>query len=877
MTNFRRWFMAAAAMALLSGLANAQIGTATGPANSPLSCTATSGGTPVLRPEGYTELLGDIVITCTGGPALFTGEQIPRVNITVYVSNAPITSRNIDTSGNPSYWLSEALLLIDEPGSALPTGATGNYGSQAPQSLCTSTDLFGCPAYAELDGTGTYAVATTAPTSGSPNAANVYQGYVGWAGPSTVTFLSVPVLPPVLQGVSRVFRITNIRIPAVGLTGTVQAEISVSPSTVLPIAGGAIPVGVVGPQTVAAVNPGPSGGGSPFSQCVAPTGPTLTAQVSFIEGFATAFKTRAVALANEPWAATVPNTGTPGQNIPGGLYGGFAQNSESGFIMPADTATVSGISYTAGLSDFGTRLKAVFTGIPPGVILYVSTTNASSYAVPGGTGTTPYAVLVAASQTNEALNDGAALTPLSGTAQGSDGLPAYPLTPDLNGTTAAIWEVVNSGPVTIDTLTFSVYIAYSGQPATTGQVGEPPSNVALGFAPEPGGGSFSVPWGITSPEPRFGILLPPQGSWVTINACTLSANTAPVPFAYSIGGTAPPSQTLPVTMSPGSLAVTVTPSVTTPANGTWLSASLSGGTLTISANPTGLSASATPYAGTVQLSAEGVTTVSVPVTLTVYPALTLSPSTSTLPPAMVNVPYSATVSPAGGSGSYTLSAPVLPGWMSFNSTTGALTGTPTNTNGSPVTVKVTVTDTNSSTTSQTYSLTVEAALAVSPSALPPAMVNAPYSTTVSATGGSGSYTLSAPTLPGWMSFNPTTGALTGIPTSTSGSPVTVKLAVTDSNQATASQTYSLTVEAALAISPSTLPPAMVGSPYSTTVSATGGSGSYTLSAQALPGWMTFNATTGALTGTPVTTNGSPVTVKVAVTDSNQAPQARLTA
>ena len=39
--------------------------------------------------------------------------------------------------------------------------------------------------------------------------------------------------------------------------------------------------------------------------------------------------------------------------MPGGMYNGFASNNESGFILPAATAAVSGISYTAGLTDFG--------------------------------------------------------------------------------------------------------------------------------------------------------------------------------------------------------------------------------------------------------------------------------------------------------------------------------------------------------------------------------------------------------------------------------------------------------------------------------------------------------------------------------------------
>jgi uncharacterized repeat protein (TIGR01451 family) len=60
--------------------------------------------------------------------------------------------------------------------------------------------------------------------------------------------------------------------------------------------------------------------------------------------------------------------------------------------------------------------------------------------------------------------------------------------------------------------------------------------------------------------------------------------------------------------------------VTTPFGGNWLSASLSGGTLTVSVNPANLPSSATAYTGNVKLSAPGVSDVLVPVNLTVYPA-----------------------------------------------------------------------------------------------------------------------------------------------------------------------------------------------------------------------------------------------------------------
>ena len=637
MAGLHRWFVAAAILALSTGLARAQVGVKTGPANSPLTCSAYAAGTPELRPEGYTEPAGNIVIECSGGPLAQIGAAIPTVNIVVYVSpSVPITSRIIGPDN-----ASEAMLTIDEPGALITTGATGGYGPDAAQSLCTTAQQQNpagspCQAYVSTDRSGQYQVAVEPGTS-TP-AQNVYQGKIGDFGVNSVAFYNVPVLPPAYQGVTRVFRITNIRIPAPGWNSSqgFQFALSTSPSETLPlIPSGPAFIGVVGPAMTAGVNPAPAGGQSPFTACVPQASPALTATTAFTEGFATAFKTRVVAggvsngypgnnTGNTTWAAEAQNLAGPiNQNIPGGLYAGFAFSNESGFILPAASTTVSGIAYTAGLADFGTRLKAVFTNIPAGVTLYVSTASAASYTIPGGTNTAPYAVLVAGSQRDEANNDGAMFAPLQSTITGSDGLSAYPLTPDISGTAAAIWEVVDSNPANVDSLTFSVYVAYGSTPGTVN-----PASVALSFAPEPGGGSFTTAeatQALTSPVPRFAILQPQQGSWGTINSCPVTVGGPfPVSFSYSIGGSAPPSQTRPVTISPPNLAVTVTPLVTTPPGGTWLSASLSGGILTISTNPAGLAASSTAYSGNVKLSAQGVAGVLVPVTLTVFPQAALS-------------------------------------------------------------------------------------------------------------------------------------------------------------------------------------------------------------------------------------------------------------
>jgi len=555
MADFRRWFIALAVLALMAGAASAQVGVITGPATSALACTAAAAGTPELRPEGFTELAGDIIITCTGGPVLQVGAQIPTTNVIVYVTpTVPVTSRIFSGAA------SEALLIIDEAGANVTTGAAG-YGPQAPQSLCSSgneqaagqvpCNLITASVAAVGGGNILVPVGGTGNINGSGGTAqNVFQGKVGDYGPNTIAFYDVPVLPPASAGVSRVFRITNIRIPVSGSGATsFSAFISTNPNQTLPITTSTLPIGVVGPATSMGVK---LSSADPFPQCT-PQKVALASNLIYTEGFATAFRTRVVPggtlngvplnnAGNTTYAAEAQNIGgtlggTGGfvENTPGGLYGGFAADTESGFIFNQLSGTPSGsaYTYTAGLADFGTRLKAEFYNIPASLTLYVSVTSGGSVPpVIGGTSTLPYAVLVGTSYgaSTEDAPDGASFAPIAGTTTGSDGLSAIALSPNASGIATAIWEVTNANPSAQDVLAFSVYIGYAPQAPGTFPNGTPYTsalippytltNVALSFSPEPTYGAIPATPAIgQNPIPRFAVLTVQGGQWATINLC----------------------------------------------------------------------------------------------------------------------------------------------------------------------------------------------------------------------------------------------------------------------------------------------------------------------------------------------------------------------
>ncbi|HET9179240.1 MAG TPA: Ig domain-containing protein, partial [Terriglobia bacterium] len=174
-----------------------------------------------------------------------------------------------------------------------------------------------------------------------------------------------------------------------------------------------------------------------------------------------------------------------------------------------------------------------------------------------------------------------------------------------------------------------------------------------------------------------------------------------------------------------------------------------------------------------------------------------------------------------GSYTWSISAGSLPAGLTLNTSTGAITGTPTTAGTSNFTAKVT--DSNSRTATQNLSITVNAALSITTTSLPSGTVGTAYSSTLAATGGTGSYTwsISAGSLPAGLTLNTSTGAITGTPTTAGTSNFTAK--VTDSNSRTATQNLSITINAALSGDFS-----MSASPGNLTLK-NGQSGSYTVS------------------------------------------------
>ncbi|MBI4906336.1 MAG: putative Ig domain-containing protein [Acidobacteria bacterium] len=289
------------------------------------------------------------------------------------------------------------------------------------------------------------------------------------------------------------------------------------------------------------------------------------------------------------------------------------------------------------------------------------------------------------------------------------------------------------------------------------------------------------------------------------------------------------------------------------------------------------SVGASPYALTVNVQDTSTPTFSdsKQLTLTISAGLTITTATP-LPNATANQSYSQTFTGSGGTGTgyaWTLAVgSTLPAGLTLT-TGGVLSGTPTAAGG-PTSFTVRLTDSSTAFVEQAFSLTVNPALVINTvSPLANGSVGTAYSQTLVATGGSGSgysFIVSVGTLPAGLLLS-TGGVISGTPTAGGASTFTVQ--VTDSQSRTATKQFTITITAPLSVTTVTLATGAVGSAYSQTLAASGGTNTgytWAVTVGALPGGLTLTQGTGAITGTPTTTTGSPFNFTVQVTDSGNA-------
>ena len=229
----------------------------------------------------------------------------------------------------------------------------------------------------------------------------------------------------------------------------------------------------------------------------------------------------------------------------------------------------------------------------------------------------------------------------------------------------------------------------------------------------------------------------------------------------------------------------------------------------------------------------------------------------------------------GGTGTltYTLTGPSgLPGGLNFNAGTRTLSGTPDTAGTTVLTYEVT--DTNGASTSVDFMVMVSDGLALNT----PANQNYTQGREIPglelpvATGGTGTLTYTLTSVPG-LNFNANNRTLSGTP-DTAGT-TTLTYRVTDTNGASTTATFTVTVNASLTLTASgnqnytqnTLIPGLE------LPAATGGTTPVTYTLAPLPDGLTFTASTRVLSGTP--TAMETVTATYTAMDSNGASQSAI--
>ncbi len=295
---------------------------------------------------------------------------------------------------------------------------------------------------------------------------------------------------------------------------------------------------------------------------------------------------------------------------------------------------------------------------------------------------------------------------------------------------------------------------------------------------------------------------------------------------------------------------------------------------------------ATP--ATVQLQVQNTQTMqaspAVPIVIT--PANTGSPSapvisTTALPQGTVAASYTATLAASGGTAPYTWTIlGQLPAGLTLAAATGVVSGTPTAAGNFSFGVAAIDSSSPAQTAIATVTMSVAAAsatpaaLTINSTSLPSGIIGSGYSTPLEVSGGTPPYIWSfvSGNLPAGLSFNTSTGLISGTPSATGTGNFTV--AVADSSSPVQTKSVSLSIAVASSAPPAltisaSLPSGTAGTAYSNPMSASGGTPAYTwsISAGSLPPGLTLAATTGIISGTPIISGTFNFTASVSDTGS----------
>jgi len=547
----------------------------------------------------------------------------------------------------------------------------------------------------------------------------------------------------------------------------------------------------------------------------------------------------------------------------------------AGLSIVAGTGAITGTPTTAGTSNFtamatdtvganGTKALSIVINAAISITtasLPADTVNiaySQALAATGGTGALTWSLNAGNLPAGLSLTSGGSITGTP-TAAGTSNFTVKATDTVTASTTKALSIVVNAAPsITTSSLPAdTVGIAYNQTLASTG-------------------GTSPLSWSIQTGSLPVGLSLVAATGAITGTPTTAGTSNFTTLLTDNVGATATKALSIVVNAAPsittsslpnGSVSVAYNQTMAATGGTSPLTWAISSGSL-----PAGLSLTASTGAITGTPTASGTSNFTARVTdnvgatatkaLSIIVTQGLTITTASLPADTVGVAYNQTLTASGGTTPYTwsISSGSLPAGLSLAAATGAITGTPTTAATSNFTAMVT--DNVSATATKALSIVINAAVSITTASLPADTVNIAYNQTMTATGGTGALTwsISSGSLPAGLSLVAATGAITGTPTTAGASNFTAM--ATDTVGATGTKALSITINAAISITTSSLPADTVNIAYNQALAATGGTGSLTwsLNAGSLPAGLTLTSG-GSITGTPTAAGTSNFTVR----------------
>ena len=343
------------------------------------------------------------------------------------------------------------------------------------------------------------------------------------------------------------------------------------------------------------------------------------------------------------------------------------------------------------------------------------------------------------------------------------------------------------------------------------------AGTAYSFTPALSGGTAPYSWSLISGSLPVGLSLNTSTGAIAGTPTTTGTSS----FVLQVVDSETPAETAtwPASITIGA-PLTVTP--TTLPNGvvgSWYSTTLSvpGSTapltwaITIGSLPNGLSLdpnagaiSGVPTAtGTVNFTIQATDSSSPPRTasaalhITTNSPLAITPGA--LPDAVTGNTYSSTLATTGGVGpvTWSVNSGALPGGFTLSSSTGTISGTCPGSGAYNFTARATDSSSPPQVATLAETIHVYGQLMITTTSLPDGTVGTTYSSAVAAFGGTFTYTwsISQGSLPDGISMDPSSGNLTGTPTTTGLSSFTVKVVDTANPPQTATADLTINVDA----------------------------------------------------------------------------------